>query len=312
MLLVLALLVVCCSAWGQDTLTIASYNIENYFDVTDDTLKNDDDFTSDGYYRWTTGRAKMKALQLRKVLLSIRSISAPQIVGLCEVEGAKATDLLLRLSGMYKLGYDYVCFPTPDERGVATALLYNKYEIDTISTRAIYVSNSELGLATRNITYAKLLWLQEDTLHVLVNHWPSNYSGAGAAAKKRDFVAHRARATVDSIFASDAEAKVVLLGDFNVPANDEVLSKTLCKEDLINLSPLSKEQSYKYQGKWQTIDHIIVSKNMEIDNFHVGNFPFLLEADSRGGKKPFRTYIGMRYNGGVSDHLPVFAEYVKF
>ena len=33
---------------------------------------------------------------------------------------------------------------------------------------------------------------------------------------------------------------------------------------------------------------------------------FLLEEEKRyGGKKPFRTYNGMRYQPGYSDHLPL-------
>ena len=36
------------------------------------------------------------------------------------------------------------------------------------------------------------------------------------------------------------------------------------------------------------------------------NFGFLLEPDQTYlGKKPFRTYMGPVYHGGISDHLPV-------
>ena len=34
--------------------------------------------------------------------------------------------------------------------------------------------------------------------------------------------------------------------------------------------------------------------------------PFLMQRDNTHiGDKPLRTYIGPRYNGGVSDHLPI-------
>ena len=34
--------------------------------------------------------------------------------------------------------------------------------------------------------------------------------------------------------------------------------------------------------------------------------PFLLEPDAAWlGDKPRRTYVGPRYNGGLSDHLPI-------
>ena len=35
---------------------------------------------------------------------------------------------------------------------------------------------------------------------------------------------------------------------------------------------------------------------------------FLLTDDERYmGRKPFRTYVGIRYHGGYSDHLPIRA-----
>jgi hypothetical protein len=38
----------------------------------------------------------------------------------------------------------------------------------------------------------------------------------------------------------------------------------------------------------------------------VFNAPFLLEEDEKHlGEKPFRTYQGPVYKGGISDHLPV-------
>jgi hypothetical protein len=42
---------------------------------------------------------------------------------------------------------------------------------------------------------------------------------------------------------------------------------------------------------------------------HIFEPDFLLEDDRVNmGKKPFRTYIGTRYNGGFADHLPVYLD----
>jgi len=39
---------------------------------------------------------------------------------------------------------------------------------------------------------------------------------------------------------------------------------------------------------------------------------WILEDDKKYlGKKPFRTNLGYKYNGGFSDHLPVFIDIVK-
>jgi len=73
----------------------------------------------------------------------------------------------------------------------------------------------------------------------------------------------------------------------------------------------------KYQGKWYEFDHIFVSgsfisdTNLFIDPGGKRIFApgFLLENDaSNTGVKPFRTYIGYRYNGGYSDHLPIYID----
>ena len=60
------------------------------------------------------------------------------------------------------------------------------------------------------------------------------------------------------------------------------------------------------------LDHIFVSKSLhhELDSCYVNDLPFLLEEDEKyGGVKPFRTYNGMRYRRGFSDHLPLVARF---
>ena len=42
------------------------------------------------------------------------------------------------------------------------------------------------------------------------------------------------------------------------------------------------------------------------------NAPFLLEPDNTYlGQKPFRTFNGFKYQGGFSDHLPVFVDLLE-
>lgn len=71
----------------------------------------------------------------------------------------------------------------------------------------------------------------------------------------------------------------------------------------------------KYRGVWEKIDHFFISKNLlnqsepiSLDEQSVITFgkKYLLEKDKTYlGTKPRRTYIGPRYNGGLSDHLPI-------
>lgn len=75
--------------------------------------------------------------------------------------------------------------------------------------------------------------------------------------------------------------------------------------------------TYKYKGKWERIDHFLVSRQMlgseglkylycREDGCDIFAHPFLLEHDKNYlGYKVRRTLVGPRYNGGVSDHLPI-------
>ncbi|MDY6444058.1 MAG: endonuclease, partial [Bacteroidales bacterium] len=61
----------------------------------------------------------------------------------------------------------------------------------------------------------------------------------------------------------------------------------------------------KYNGKWEKIDGGFAEGFPRVREA-VFDDPLLLEEDKAfGGMKPRRTFVGPRYMGGVSDHLPV-------
>lgn len=322
------------NAGKADTLVVMSYNIENFFDPDDNPLKNDDAFTPDGEYHWTVARMKGKAARLARVIVSANAWHVPDIVGLCEVEGpdttgVSAADYLVEYGGLNTnmLNYKPVCFPTPDMRGVATAMLYNASTMKPLELRPVNVSCDSLELVTRDVLYAKMQTLTGGAIfHLMVNHWPSKYGGVAETIPKRRYVAERVRALCDSIMAAEPDAKIVLMGDFNDEAFEPSLSeylgaKTKCDTcKLRNLSADTDDFSYKYHGRWNTIDHIIVSPGTCAKgrpSFQVVKFDFLIEPDDRNPGtqgKPKRTYLGRKFNvgpdgvGGYSDHLPVMTK----
>lgn len=319
---------------SADTLVVMSYNIENFFDPEDNPDKNDDEFTPDGVYHWTVSRMKSKAARLARVIVSANGWRVPDIVGLCEVEGpdssgVSAADYLVKYGGLDSdlLGYKPVCFPTPDKRGVATAMLYNSNTMRPLELRPVNVSCDSLDLCTRDVLYAKMEALTGGAVfHFMVNHWPSKYGGVAETIPKRRYVAERVRALCDSIMQTDPDARIVLMGDFNDEAQEPSLwdylgARTKCDTcKLRNLSADTNDYSYKYHGRWNTIDHIIVSPGACAKgrpSFSVVKFDFLLEPDDRNPGtqgKPRRTYIGRKFNvgpdgaGGYSDHLPVMTK----
>ncbi|NMC98477.1 MAG: endonuclease, partial [Bacteroidales bacterium] len=50
---------------------IVSYNVENYFDPFDDSLKQDDEFTPNGARHWTWEKYKDKQKKIYKVISAI-------------------------------------------------------------------------------------------------------------------------------------------------------------------------------------------------------------------------------------------------
>ena len=70
----------------KDTITIASWNLENLFDTKDDPNKNDEEFTPSSSKEWTVDRLNTKLYNLSRVIGFINDNKGPDILGVCEVE----------------------------------------------------------------------------------------------------------------------------------------------------------------------------------------------------------------------------------
>ena len=82
-------------------------------------------------------------------------------------------------------------------------------------------------------------------------------------------------------------------------------------EDILEIKGLKLYEdgrgTIRYQGKWELIDIFLASLELSgRSEMEIAEIPFLMVRDTRhSGMKPFRTYSGPRYIGGVSDHCPV-------
>lgn len=302
--------------------TFVQLNCENFFDCRHDSLKMDMEFTEESIRHWTTKRYWTKLKNISKEILSCSSMQAngietvPDMVALCEVENDSVMHYLTKRSLLRNARYDYVMTNSPDIRGIDVALMYSPMTFRLISSYSLRVPQPEGERPTRDILYAQGEVESGDTLHVFVVHAPSRYGGKGVTMPYRMKVMKRLMASVDSIRAEHCNPKIIVSGDFNDETEDASVTY-LCGNALTDISAGVKGKNgakgtYKYQGFWQNIDHILVSEAMLpiLDGCILNDSPFLLEDDTKfGGKKPFRTYNGMRYIGGFSDHLPLVARF---
>lgn len=119
---------------------------------------------------------------------------------------------------------------------------------------------------------------------------------------------------VDSLKAVGC-TNIVAMGDFNdVPTGEAFALLEPPKGSAPTLLNLGVEiagmgvGSIRYRGDWQLIDNFLVSPDVLSEglSMEILSPPFLMQREVQWpGEKPRRTYIGPRYNGGVSDHLPV-------
>lgn len=315
---------------------VMSWNVENLFDTRHDSLKNDQEFLPDALRHWNYTKYKKKLADIAKVIIAVGEWNVPALVGLCEVENDSVLRDLTRRSALKELDYRYVMTHSPDLRGIDVALLYQRDQFKLLSYQSISIPTFKKYRPTRDILHVSGLLLSGDTLDVFVCHLPSRSGGAIASEPYRLHAAQRLRSATDSIFNCRIHPQIIIMGDFNdYPSNksiQEVLDakapsstpgSSIQPRKLYHLLASKAEShsfgSYKYHGEWGLLDHLIVSGTLlntsstfftSEDKANVASLPFLLKDDEKyGDKEPFRTYYGMKYQGGISDHLPIYTDF---
>lgn len=297
-----------------------SYNAENLFDYMDDSTKNDNEFLPESDKKWTKDKYYKKLVNISKVIVASGKVHVPDVVGLVEVENRKCLNDLVFNTPLSKLQYSFVHYESPDMRGIDVALLYRIESFRVISSYPVSILfPDDRNSQTRDILYVKgYSQSLNDTLHIFVNHWPSRRGGKKKSESKRIYVASVLKSKVDSVLSTNASANLIILGDFNDYPDDISIRQTLgadssrCTQCLHNYNPRNYDGTYKYQGKWNTLDQIIVTGSFMkkyTSAARIVHDSFLLSPDEKNlGEYPLKTYNGPTYKGGYSDHLPVILE----
>jgi hypothetical protein len=316
------------------TVRFVFYNVENFFDIYDDTLRDDNDFLPQGLMRWNYKRYRDKINAIYKVIIAAGEWDLPAITGFCEVERKSVLQDLISNTYLQKYNYGIIHEESEDPRGIDVCLIYRKDVVKLIHYRYIIPAGlRENEFRTRSVLYSKWL-IFDDTIHLFLNHWPSRRGGVLAGELLRADISGMVKEKIDSISKTvNGQAKIVIAGDFNcTPVDKEILYLTTRGEKensgnnalMVNLSELSVKKglgTYRYLGTWEMIDQVMVSEWLlkcskgfytDAGLFRVFNPAFLLKRDpTYPGLTPSSTYLGYRYQGGFSDHLPVILDLRK-
>lgn len=314
---------------------VMSYNVENLFDTRHDSLKDDYEFLPTSIRHWNYSRYRHKQDNVARVIAAVGQGNMPALVGLCEVENDSVLHYLTRYSPLRRQRYRYLITQSDDLRGIDVALLYRPQLFKPIAVRSLSVPKPRKQFRpTRQVLHVTGLLLNADTLDVFVVHFPSRAGGSKNTEPYRLSAARALRTATDSITRQRHCPQIIVMGDFNdnlsptSPIARELhLQVPPSVPDSINrqtLYPLitvrsPRQGSYKYQGQWELIDHILVSGKLlqPLSALYISpadasiyKAPFLLTPDARyQGNQPFRTYRGMKHEGGFSDHLPLRAPF---
>ncbi|MDF4203505.1 endonuclease/exonuclease/phosphatase family protein [Maribacter sp. SA7] len=316
--------------------TIAFYNLENLFDTKNDSLIYDNDRTPEGKDNWTEERYLKKIEHMSKVISEIGSAdnkTAPDVVGVCEVENLNVLEDLIHHENLSKYNYGIIHFDSPDERGIDVALLYKKNAFVPVNfnSHRLLLFNLE---GKRDYTRDQLIvegLLDNEKIYFMVNHWPSRSGGEARSRPFRLEAAKLNKRIIDSVQRQNAKAKIISMGDFNDDPIDPSFKKILqVEKNYNNLDSLSlygpMEKLYKkgrgslaYRDKWNLFDQLYMTStliNKERESYSywkVGIFSPSYLMDPKGKYKgyPLRTYAGGSYVGGYSDHLPVYLHLIK-
>ena len=318
--------------------TIAFYNVENLFDTINNPNKNDE---ASPMMKLKINKSKVywdKIENLGSVISQIGfdlTKTGPAIIGISEVENRAVLEDLVKSNFLKKMNYEIIHYESPDKRGIDVALLYQKKYFKPINheTFTPHIFRNNFRVFTRD----QLLisgYLDDELIHVIVNHWPSRSGGESATRVLREKAAYQNLKIIEKIRATEPNAKIFSIGDFNDGPTNSSFKKVLKtkgnkkkvqENDLYNpFERMAKKglNTTGYRDNINLFDQIFFTSQAldkgekdyatyKMFKAMVFNKRFLTTKKGRFNGYPFRSFSNDNYTGGYSDHYPVYIHLIK-
>lgn len=318
--------------------TIAFYNVENLFDTINDPNKNDE---ASPIMEFKGNKSKVywqKIDNMAKVISEIGfkdAKTAPAVIGISEVENRAVIEDLVASKYLKKYNYGIVHYDSPDERSIDVALLYQKQIFKPISHKS-YELKLFRKSGERDYTRDQLLvtgYLDDEPIHLIVNHWPSRSGGEARSRSKREAGAALNVKIIKEVQEKYPNAKVITMGDFNDDPTNSSFKKVLKTKgkkaevkdgDIYN--PM--ENMYRrglntlgYRDNINLFDQILITspllantkeyKDYKMFKANIFNPKYLINKKGKYKGYPFRSWGFQGFTGGYSDHYPVYIYLIK-
>lgn len=308
---------------------VGFYNLENLFDTINSPDTRDTEFTPEGDSRWTAERYHKKLNDLGKVISMIGTDitpDGPAVLGISEIENRDVVEDLIQTDVLKPFGFEIIHRDSPDKRGIDVGMIYQpKYFTPTNVKSVPLVIEEDSTFITRDQLVVSGDLAGEE-VHFIIVHWPSRRGGEKRSKPFRNAAGDLSRKIIDSLKNINAEAKVVIMGDFNDNPGDDSMIEHLKStgkkrklEEGMLFNPMT--ELYKkgigttaWRDSWSLFDQILLSKPLTngpesglslLDAF-VFNRKFLVQPEGRFEGYPWRTFAGGVYLEGYSDHFPVY------
>lgn len=251
-----------------DQFSLASFNLENYFDALDDTgdAAEPKPATSD------------IAIKQMKLAYAIgHTLRCPTLIAIQEVEkGELLQALATQLAAPCGFTYQVTHQDSADGRGIDVALLSDPRRV-TVTAAALHQSCTPLntGIRDRTITcpagefplssrppFAVSAMVDGRSYTFIVNHFKSKRGGERETAPQRLAQAQHINKLVAELLTADANARIVVVGDFNDYEQAPAMLEMTKNGDLTNVLlqvPDAERYSFVFAGAAQLIDGILLS-----------------------------------------------------
>ena len=315
---------------------VGFYNLENFYDTINNPNIDDEEFLPSSERHYDTHVFMDKVGRLADVISQMGIEVNPDglaLLGVAEIENDTVLTALVNHKDLKKRDLKFVHYNSPDVRGVDVGLLYNPKYFKPLYSTALFVKlpgGSKDSYFTRDVLYVKGI-MDGDTVHVFVNHWPSRSGGEERSIPARAAAAAVDKRVVDSLMAINPDSKVIIMGDLNDDPVSPSITKVLKAKG--NVNDVQRSGLYNpwvdkyrsgigtlaYQDAWGLFDQIIISqafldkeqKGYFFRNAFIFNRQFLVQSIGKFKGYPKRTWDGMTYNYGYSDHFPTYITLLK-